>query len=74
MGKKCRGRDVYVNDVCEGRYLSEEGAVELHDVGTVAAPHDHVQVHQQLLLLLLIHGGADPLQGMEVEHISIHHP
>lgn len=48
--------------MCDGTYLSEEGAVELHDVGTVAAPHDDVQVHQQLLLLLLVHGGANPLR------------
>jgi len=41
--------------------LSEEGPVKLDDVGTVAAPHHHVQIHQQLLLLLLIHRGADPL-------------
>lgn len=47
----------------ERPHLSEEGAVELDDVGAVAAPHDHVQVHQQLLLLLLVNGGADPLRG-----------
>ena len=44
-------------------YLSEERSVELDDVGTVTAPHHHVQVHQQLLLLLLVHRGPDPLRN-----------
>ena len=44
-------------------YLSEECSVELDDVGTVTAPHHHVQVHQQLLLLLLIHRRPDPLRN-----------
>lgn len=43
-------------------HLSEQSAVKLHDVGTVAAPHDHVQVHEQLLLLLLIHRRPNPLK------------
>lgn len=46
-------------------HLSEESAVKLDDVGTVAAPHDHVQVHQQLLLLLFIHGRPNPLKKRE---------
>ena len=44
-------------------YLSEERSVELDDVGTVTAPHHHIQVHQQLLLLLLVHRGPDPLRN-----------
>lgn len=48
-------------------HLPEEGAVELNDVGTVTAPHHHVQVHQQLLLLLLIHCGPNPLQDKPAE-------
>lgn len=42
--------------------LPEEGAVELHNVGTVTTPHHYIKVHQQLLLLLLIHSGANPLR------------
>ena len=44
-------------------YLSEERSVELDDVRTVTAPHHHVQVHQQLLLLLLINRRPDPLRN-----------
>lgn len=42
--------------------LSEESAVELNNVWTVTTPHHHVKIHQQLLLLLLIHSGANPLE------------
>lgn len=42
--------------------LSEESAVELNNVWTVTTPHHHIEIHQQLLLLLLIHSGANPLE------------
>lgn len=41
--------------------LSEESSVKLDDVGAVAAPHDHVEIHQQLLLLTLVYRRPDPL-------------
>lgn len=45
--------------------LSKESAVELDDVWTVTTPHHHVKIHQQLLLLLLIHSRANPLRNTQ---------
>lgn len=53
--------------------LSKEGTVELNNVRTVAAPHHHVQIHQQLLLLLLVHSGANPLRDRSHTHGTSYH-
>ena len=44
------------------QYLSKEGTIELDNKWTIIAPHDNLQVHQQLLLLLLFHCGTNSLQ------------
>lgn len=51
--------------------LSEKSSVKLDDVGAVAAPHDHVEIHQQLLLLALVYRRPDPLYTHT--HTSIKH-
>lgn len=51
-------------------HLPEEGAIELDDVGTIAAPHHHLQVHQELLLLLLVHRGPNPLKDKRGSHVQ----
>ncbi|CAN8007628.1 unnamed protein product, partial [Ixodes pacificus] len=48
-------------------HLLEDGPVELHNVGAVVALHHNLQVHQQLLLLLLVHRGADALRKHAVQ-------
>lgn len=60
-----RGAQVCRMALKRGSDLSEEGAVELDDVWTVAAPHHHVKIHQQLLLLLLVHSGSNPLMDTQ---------
>lgn len=47
--------------------LSEQSAVELDDIRAVAAPHHYIQIHEQLLLFLLIHSGANPLQNTRTQ-------
>lgn len=43
------------------KYLFEQSSVELYNKWTVVTPHDHIQVHQQLLLFLLVDRGTNSL-------------
>ena len=43
--------------------LSKEGPVEGDGVETVHRAHVDIQVHEQALLLLRVHGGPDALRG-----------
>jgi hypothetical protein len=51
-------------------YLSEEGAIEADSVRAVACAHGHIEVHEQALLLLGVHGAGDAFDG----HQSIARP
>ena len=44
-------------------HLSKEGPVEGDGVETVHCAHVDIQVHEQALLLLRVHGGPDALRG-----------
>ena len=50
-------------------YFFEESTVELDDVGAFVASHYHIQIHEQLLLLLLVHSRPDSL-GKETNSFS----
>lgn len=60
----------------EGRsvHLSEKSAIKLDNIGAVATSHDYIQVHQQLLLFLLIHSRADPLKTNQMSRRKITAP
>lgn len=65
---------VYVGAAIKERrsvYLSEKSAIKLDNIGAVATPHDYIQVHQQLLLFLLIHSRADPLKTNQMSRRQI---
>lgn len=44
-------------------HLSKEGPIEGDGVEAVHRAHVDIQVHEQALLLLRVHGGPDALQG-----------
>ena len=57
-----------------GSNLFEESSIELDNVRTLVGSHHHVQIHQKLLLFLLIHRGSDPLHQANTHiYIDIYH-
>lgn len=50
-------------------HLSKEGPVEGDGIETVHCAHVDIQVHEQALLLLRVHGGSDALreEGLRLE-------
>ena len=54
-------------------HIFEESSIELDNARAVIGPHDHIQIHEQLLLLLVVHRAANALDRHDLAALLVVH-